>query len=245
MEHAPRRGQPRRAAAAPDGIGRRRLHRPALQHRQRLRVRRSLPRRLARRPVRRAARRVDGDDASAPRGRPRGAGAARSGVRQHRRQRGGPPAAADGRGLRGGQLPRPGRGQPQPEGPPARPRVRDQPRVRPGVRPPPAVLRGGRGVDRGRRRGRLPAGHARRATVPLPAAAQHQQEVHPVSTPTLPLPAARRPGDRSGLGQRVRRQHRADARLRRRPPGGVAVVEAAGRGAPRRPGVPGDPGPQR
>ena len=44
-------------------------------------------------------------------------------------------------------------------------------------------------VDRGRRRVRLPAGHARRATVPLPAAAQHQQEVQPGHrTPTLHFP---------------------------------------------------------
>ena len=52
-------------------------------------------------------------------------------LRQHRRQRGRPPAAAHGRGVRRGQLPRPGRGEPQREGSPAGQGVRDEPRVPP------------------------------------------------------------------------------------------------------------------
>ncbi len=59
----------------------------------------------------------------------------RGDLRQHRRQRGGAPAAADGRGVRGAELPGPGRGQPQRQGPPARQGLRHQPRVPPRLRP--------------------------------------------------------------------------------------------------------------
>ena len=147
-------------------------------------------------------------------------------LREHRRQRGGVPAAADGRGVRGGELPGPGRGQPQPEGPAAGEGVRDEPRV-------PAGLREGREADRARReqhrhRGgeRLPAGRRGRAALPAPAAAQHQQEVQPGDGTDPALPGVRRPGQRPGADPAVRGRPRDRAGLRRRHAGGVAVERA-------------------
>ena len=221
VEHLHRGRQPRRAPDAGGGVreGRPGLHRPAVQHRQRVRLPRRHPRRAGRQP----ARRVGGDDAAAARGRaraPRGAG---RDLREHRRQRGGVPAAADGRGVRGGQLPGPGRGEPQPEGAAAGEGVRDEPRV-------PAGLREGREADGARReqhghRGgqRLPAGRRGGSAVPPPAAAQHQQEVQPGDGTDAALPGVRRPGQRPGADPAVRGRSRDRAGLRRRHAGGVAV----------------------
>ncbi len=96
--------------------GRPDLHRPAVQHRQRLR----LPRRLPRRRQAHPAPCVGRDDAATAGGRPGGDERARGDLRQHRRQRDRLPAAADGRGVRRAELRRADRGEPQPEGPPAR-----------------------------------------------------------------------------------------------------------------------------
>ena len=52
----------------------------------------------------------------------------------------------------------------------------------------------------------FPLTDARRAPVPLPAAAQHQQEVQPGHRADAALPAVRRPGHRSGVGPAVRRR---------------------------------------
>ena len=147
-----RRGrQPRRAGDPRARFGGPDLHRPAVQHRQRLRLRRRLPRRIRQRQPGHPARGLGPDDA-APAGRRAGRAArVRRDLRQHRRQRGRPPAAADGRGVRRGQLRRPGRGEPQRQGPPARVGLRDQPRVPPGLRPRPAGLRPRRDLDVDRR----------------------------------------------------------------------------------------------
>ena len=176
MERVRRGRQPRRPAAAGAGVRavRRGLPRPAVQHRQPVRVRRP-----ARRPARRPPPHLAGDDAAATRGRARGDERARRGLRQHRRQRGGAPATADGRRVRRGVLRRADRGQPQPQGPAAGPRVRDLARVPARLRPLDARLRARRVERLAGRPTRLPAHHRRRAPIPAAAAAQHQQEVQP------------------------------------------------------------------
>ena len=97
------------------------------------------------------ARRLGGDDAAAAARRPAGAPRHRRDLRQHRRQRGRAPAAADGRGVRRGRLRRPDRGEPQRQGTPARQGLRDQPRVRPRLRHRPGPVRARR-EQPGRRR---------------------------------------------------------------------------------------------
>ena len=152
-------------------------------------------------PRGRPAPRLGGDDAAAARGRARGDDRARRRLRQHRRPRGRPPAAAPRRRLRRGLLPRPDRGQPQPQGPPARRWFATSheyllvyARSAPALRARPVEP-----VDR--RPARLPADRGRRAPLPAAPAAQHQQEVQPGhgADPALrdlrrrPTPAGSRP----------------------------------------------------
>ena len=186
------------------------------------------------------------DDASAARGRARGAGPARRGVRQHRRQRGRPPAAADGRGLRRGQLPRPARSCVNPW---ARPGAASRAGSRPATStswrtPAPAVLR---------RRTAAPPRPSTSADFPLAAPTTGAASATcRCATPTRS--STRSPRRRSTSRCTVdpvtgsdscrcsqRQAAAADARLRRRPAGGVAVVDGRGRRASRRPRVPGDP----
>ena len=200
VEHLRRGRQPRRAAHGGGRVrrGRPRLHRPALQHRQRLRVRRRHPRPGRAEP----ARGVGRDDAPAAAGGARGDERAVGDLGQHRRQRGGVPPTADGRGVRRGQLPGAGGGQPQPQGPAARRRVRDQPRVPAGLRPRRAHHGARREQHRDGGRAGLPAGGRRRAALPAPAAAQHQQEVQPGDRADAALPGVGRPARAARSGRR-------------------------------------------
>ena len=238
LEHLRRGRQPRRAPLArrprAGGPG---LHRPAVQHRSLIR----LPRRL----LSRDGRRLGDDDAAPARGGARRAGRDRRDLRQHRRQRAGAAAAADGRGVRAGAVPRADRGEPQRQGTPAGQGVRDVARVPAGLRPRRTPLRARREQPGHRGPRGLPAGGAGRAAVPAPAAAQHQQEVQPGDGPDDALPGVRRPGVGSRVGRSLRRCRRDRAGVRRRAAGGVAVVGAADRAASRRPGVPGDQGTAR
>ncbi len=230
MEPARRGRQPRRAATrarAARPPRRPGLHRPALQHRQRLRLPRPLPRPPG----------VAGDDAPAARRSAGGARRDRGDLREHRRQRGGVPAAAHGRGVRRGQLPRPGGREPQPQGTPAREGVRHQPRVPAGLRPRRPPYRARRVDDRDRRSCRLPPREPGRPAVPAPAVAQHQQEVQPGHRPDPALHGVGRPRVRSRRDRTLRRRGRDRTGVRGRQPGGVAMEPAAHRPASRRPGL--------
>ncbi len=79
-------------------------------------------------------------------------------------------------------------------------------------------------VDLDGERGRLPARDPGRSAVPAPAAAQHEQEVQPRHRRHPALPGVRRPGDRRGPHDAVRRRRRGAPGVRRRHAGGLAVV---------------------
>ena len=119
-------------------------------------------------------------------------------------------------------------------------------RVPPRLRPGRADLRARREQHRDGRRARLPADRRRRAALPAPAAAQHQQEVQPRHRADPALHGVGRPGDRAGRApRRSPARGRDRAGLRRRHARGVALEPAADRRAARRPGLPRGPGPAR
>ena len=71
------------------------------------------------------------------------------------------------------------------------------------------------------------------------------KKFNPVTARTLHFPVYGDPVSGRVSADAVRRRRRDRAGVRRRPPGGVAVVGAADRAAPRRPGLPGHQGPRR
>ena len=172
-----------------DPAGRPDLHRPAVQHGQRLR----LPR-----PLRRA-RRVGGDDAAAAGGFARGAARDRRDLRQHRRQRGRPPAAAPGRGVRRAAT------SSRRSWSTSTPRAASSGRAsRPATstcsRTPatPAAACWTRRPPESVDPARLPLSDSDGRPLPAPPAAQHQQEVQPGHRADPALPGPRRPGDGPG-----------------------------------------------
>ena len=150
-------------------------------------------------------------------------------LRQHRRQRGGAPAAADGRGVRRAELPRPDRGQPQPQGPPARAGLRDQPRVPARLRPRRAPVRARREQPRDRRRSATsrwstPTGAATgtcRCATPTRSSTRSPRA-------TLHFPVwgdpRQRPGARPRRSRARSRSRRSSATARRRCGGGAGPL---------------------
>ena len=198
------------------------LHRPAVQHRQRLRLHDDI----------RGGTGMTRHQAWVAMMRPRLEAARellprpRRDLRQHRRQRGGPPAAAawTRSSARRTSSPRSWSTSTRRAASwaAASRRATSTSSSTPGTR---AALRARREQHRDRRRARLPADRERRPALPAPAAAQHQQEVQPDHRAHPALHGLGRPRDRAGAHARRstarRRSGRSSATAGRRSGGGA------------------------
>ena len=134
-------------------------------------------------------------------------------LRQHRRQRGRAPAAADGRGVRRGRTSSrrswststPRAASSAAASRPATSTSSSTPATPPRACSTPASTEH-------RRRARLPADRRRRPPLPAPAAAQHQQEVQPGHRAHPALPDLGRPRDRRVATDAVRRARSRSSR---------------------------------